>query len=118
MLLKLEMIHIIKKYPNVLNHIHLPVQSGNNDILKLMGRRYTKEEYINLYQKLKKEIPNISITTDIIVGFPGETNKQFEDTLSLVEECKFDLAYTFIFSKRVGTPAYNMKDEVTKEEKE
>lgn len=113
-----EMIHIIKKYPNVLNHIHLPVQSGNNDILKLMGRRYTKEEYINLYQKLKKEIPNISITTDIIVGFPGETNKQFEDTLSLVEECKFDLAYTFIFSKRVGTPAYNMKDEVTKEEKE
>ena len=113
-----EMIHIIKKYPNVLNHIHLPVQSGNNDILKLMGRRYTKEEYINLYQKLKKEIPDIAITTDIIVGFPGETEEQFKDTLSLVEECKFDLAYTFIFSKRVGTPAYNMKDEVTKEEKE
>ena len=113
-----EMIEVIKKYPNVLNHVHLPVQSGNSDILKLMGRRYTKEEYLNLYKKLKEQIPNISITTDIIVGFPGETNKQFEDTLSLVEECKFDLAYTFIFSKRVGTPAYNMKDEVTKEEKE
>ena len=113
-----EMIEVIKKYSNVLNHVHLPVQSGNSDILKLMGRRYTKEEYLNLYKKLKEQIPNISITTDIIVGFPGETNKQFEDTLSLVEECKFDLAYTFIFSKRVGTPAYNMKDETTKEEKE
>ena len=74
--------------------------------------------HMPIYKKLKEQIPNISITTDIIVGFPGETNKQFEDTLSLVEECKFDLAYTFIFSKRVGTPAYNMKDEVTKEEKE
>ena len=113
-----EMIEVIKKYPNVLNHVHLPVQSGNSDILKLMGRRYTKEEYLTLYNKLKNEIPNISITTDIIVGFPGETNEQFEDTLDLVEKCKFDLAYTFIFSKRVGTPAYNMKDETSMEEKE
>lgn len=113
-----EMIEVIKKYPNVLNHVHLPVQSGNSDILKLMGRRYTKEEYLILYNKLKNEIPNISITTDIIVGFPGETNEQFEDTLDLVEKCKFDLAYTFIFSKRVGTPAYNMKDETSMEEKE
>lgn len=113
-----EMIHIIKKYPNVLNHIHLPVQSGNNDILKLMGRRYTKEEYINLYQKLKKEIPDIAITTDIIVGFPGETEEQFKDTLDLVNTCKFDLAYTFIFSKRAGTPAYNMEDHTSIEEKE
>ena len=112
------MIEVIKKYPNVLNHVHLPVQSGNSDILKLMGRRYTKEEYLTLYNKLKNEIPNISITTDIIVGFPGETNEQFEDTLDLVEKCKFDLAYTFIFSKRVGTPAYNMKDETSMEEKE
>ena len=80
--------------------------------------RYTKEEYLTLYNKLKNEIPNISITTDIIIGFPGETNEQFEDTLTLVEECKFDLAYTFIFSKRVGTPAYNMKDETSMEEKE
>mgnify|MGYP003367808350 FL=1 len=113
-----EMIEVIKKYPNVLNHVHLPVQSGNSDILKLMGRRYTKEEYLTLYNKLKNGIPNISITTDIIVGFPGETNEQFEDTLDLVEKCKFDLAYTFIFSKRVGTPAYNMKDETSMEEKE
>ena len=113
-----EMIEVIKKYPNVLNHVHLPVQSGNSDILKLMGRRYTKEEYLTLYNNLKNEIPNTSITTDIIVGFPGGTNEQFEDTLTLVEKCKFDLAYTFIFSKRVGTPAYNMKDETSMEEKE
>ena len=113
-----EMIEVIKKYPNVLNHVHLPVQSGNSDILKLMGRRYTKEEYLNLYKKLKEQIPNISITTDIIVGFPGETNKQFEDTLSLVEECKFDLAYTFIYSPREGTPAAKMEDNVPLSDKE
>ena len=112
-----KLINTIKEYPNIMNQVHLPVQSGSDRILKLMGRRYTKEEYLKLYQTLKKEIPNIAITTDIIVGFPGETEDDFKETLDLVNKCKFDLAYTFIFSKRVGTPAYNMKDETPKEEK-
>ncbi len=113
-----EMINVIKKYPNIMNHVHLPVQSGNNEILKLMGRRYTKEDYLILFNKLKNEIPNISITTDIIVGFPNESEEQFNDTIDLCKKCNYDLAYTFIFSKRVGTPAYNMKDEITLEEKQ
>lgn len=113
-----EMIDIIAKYPNIMPSIHLPVQSGNTDILKLMGRRYTKEEYLTLFNELKDKIKNVSISTDIIVGFPNETKEQFEDTIDLVNKCKFDLAYTFIFSKRVGTPAEKMKDEITLEEKE
>ena len=113
-----EMIDIIAKYPNIMPSIHLPVQSGNTNILKLMGRRYTKEEYLTLFNKLKGKIKNVSISTDIIVGFPNETQEQFEDTIDLVNKCKFDLAYTFIFSKRVGTPAEKMKDEITQEEKE
>ena len=113
-----EMIDIIAKYPNIMPSIHLPVQSGNTNILKLMGRRYTKEEYLTLFNKLKDKIKNVSISTDIIVGFPNETKEQFEDTIDLVNKCKFDLAYTFIFSKRVGTPAEKMKDEITIEEKE
>lgn len=113
-----EMIDIIAKYPNIMPSIHLPVQSGNTNILKLMGRRYTKEEYLTLFNKLKDKIKNVSISTDIIVGFPNETKEQFEDTIDLVNKCKFDLAYTFIFSKRVGTPAEKMKDEITQEEKE
>ena len=113
-----EMIDIVAKYPNIMPSIHLPVQSGNTNILKLMGRRYTKEEYLTLFNKLKDKIKNVSISTDIIVGFPNETKEQFEDTIDLVNKCKFDLAYTFIFSKRVGTPAEKMKDEITLEEKE
>ncbi len=113
-----EMIDVIAKYKNIMPSIHLPVQSGNDKILKLMGRRYTKEEYLTLFNKLKKKIPNVAISTDIIVGFPNETDEEFQDTLNLVEECKFDLAYTFIFSKRVGTPAEKMKDSITIEEKE
>lgn len=113
-----EMIDIIAKYQNIMPSIHLPVQSGNTNILKLMGRRYTKEEYLTLFNKLKDKIKNVSISTDIIVGFPNETEEQFEDTIDLVNKCKFDLAYTFIFSKRVGTPAEKMKDEITLEEKE
>ena len=113
-----EMLEVIANYNNIMPHIHLPVQSGNNNILKLMGRRYTKEDYLNLFSKIKTKIPNVSISTDIIVGFPGETEEEFQDTLDLVNKCKFDLAYTFIFSKRVGTPAYNMKDDITLKEKE
>ena len=113
-----EMIETVAKYPNIMPSIHLPVQSGNTDILKLMGRRYTQEEYLTLFNKLKEKIKNVSISTDIIVGFPNETKEQFEDTIELVNKCKFDLAYTFIFSKRVGTPAEKMQDEITQEEKE
>ena len=112
-----KMIDTIAKYPNIMNSVHLPVQSGNSDILKLMGRRYTKEEYLTLFHKLKERVKDITITTDIIVGFPNESDEQFNDTLSLAEECKFDLAYTFIFSKRVGTPAYKMSDSISMDEK-
>ena len=113
-----SMIDVIAKYDNIMPYIHLPLQSGSDRILKLMGRRYTKEDYLSLFHKLKNKIPNVSVTTDIIVGFPGETRKDFEETLNVVNECKYDGAYTFIFSPRVGTPAAKMKDDVSLEEKE
>lgn len=113
-----KMIDVISKYPNIMPYIHLPLQSGSDRILKLMGRRYTRKEYITLFNKIKEKVKNVSITTDIIVGFPGETEEDFEETLSLVNECKFDSAFTFIFSPREGTPASKMEDKVTIEEKE
>jgi len=113
-----KMIDIISKYPNVMPYIHLPIQSGSDRILKLMGRRYTKEEYLELFHKMKERIPGVAITTDIIVGFPGETESDFLETLDIVEKCQFDGAYTFIFSPRVGTPAALMKDETPMKEKE
>ena len=114
-----NMIDVISKYDNICNYVHLPVQSGSSRILKLMGRRYTKDSYLKLYKKIKNKLgDNCSITTDIIVGFPGETKEDFEETLSLVKECKYDSAYTFIYSPREGTPASKMKDDVSKEEKE
>ena len=99
-------------------YIHLPLQSGSDRILKLMGRRYTKEEYITLFKKMKEQIPRVAITTDIIVGFPGETDADFKNTLDVVDTCQFDGAYTFIFSPREGTPAAKMKDETPLVEKE
>ena len=113
-----KMIDVISKYSNIMPYIHLPLQSGSERILKLMGRRYTRKEYITLFNKIKEKVKNVSITTDIIVGFPGETEEDFEETLSLVNECKFDSAFTFIFSPREGTPASKMEDKVTIEEKE
>ncbi len=113
-----HMIEVIGKYKNIMPSIHLPVQSGSSRILKLMGRRYTKEEYLELFYKIKKTVPHVSISTDIIVGFPGEEEEDFLETLDLVEECKYDNAFTFIFSKREGTPACKLKDETTLEEKE
>ena len=113
-----EVIDVIAKYNNIMPYIHLPLQSGSNRILKLMGRRYTKEEYLTLFNKLKERIPNVSITTDIIVGFPNETEEDFQDTLDVVEECKYDGAFTFIYSPRNGTPASLMKDNISLEEKE
>ena len=113
-----EMIDIISKYDNIMPYIHLPLQSGSSKILKLMGRRYTKEEYISLFNKIKEKIPNVSITTDIIVGFPNETEDDFNETLEVVNACKFDSAFTFIFSPRVGTPAARMQDGICLKEKE
>lgn len=112
-----DMIDVIAKYDNIMPYIHLPIQSGSSRILKLMGRRYTKEEYICLFNKIKNKVPNAAISTDIIVGFPGETEEDFKETMDVVDKLKYDLAYTFIFSKRVGTPAYNMEDNVSVEEK-
>ena len=113
-----KMIEVIAKYDNIMPYIPLPLQSGSDRILKLMGRKYTKNEYLDLFHKMKSQIPNVSITTDIIVGFPGETESDFESTLEVVEECKFDGAFTFIFSPREGTPAAKMKDDTPLEEKE
>ncbi len=113
-----EMIDVISKYKNVMPYIHLPIQSGSNKILKRMNRRYTKEEYFELFTKMKERIPNVAITTDIIVGFPSETEEDFKDTLEMVKKCEFDGAYTFIFSKREGTPAARMEDHTPMKVKE
>ena len=113
-----NMIDIIAKYDNICNYIHLPVQSGSNRILKLMGRRYTKESYLELYNKIREKVKGCSITTDIIVGFPGETEEDFNETLDLAKTCKYDSAFTFIYSPREGTPAAKMKDDLSIEEKE
>lgn len=112
-----EMIEVIKKYDNVMPYVHLPIQSGSDRILKLMGRKYTIDEYLKLYNKIRKEVKDVSITTDIIVGFPGEIEEDFEETLKIVNECKFDGAFTFAFSPREGTPAAKLKDNTTIEEK-
>lgn len=112
-----RLIEVLAQGGNLVEHIHLPVQSGNNQILKLMGRKYTREEYLRLVERIRKAIPGVSITTDIIVGFPNETEEQFRDTLSLVEEVQFDSAFTFIYSPREGTPAAKMEDNVPYEEK-
>ncbi len=112
-----RLIEVLAKGGNLVDHIHLPVQSGSSEILKLMARKYTREQYLELVQKIKKAIPNVSLTTDIIVGFPNETDEQFEETLSLYREVGFDSAYTFIYSPREGTPAAKMKDNVPMEVK-
>ncbi len=113
-----EMIDVIAKYDNIMPYIHLPLQSGSNRILKKMNRRYTKEEYINLFNLMKEKIPNVAITTDIIVGFPSESEADFEETLDVVKTCEFDGAYTFIYSKREGTPAASMPDDTAYSVKE
>ena len=99
------MIDVISECDNVMPYVHLPIQSGSDRILKLMGRRYTKSDYITLYNKIREKVKGVSITTDIIVGFPGETEEDFKETLDVVNECKFDGAFTFIYSPRESTPA-------------
>ena len=113
-----KMIDVIAKYPNIMPYIHLPVQSGSDEILKKMNRRYTVEEYKKLFDTIKEKVQNVSITTDIIVGFPNETEEDFKRTLDIVDYCKFDGAFTFIFSPRIGTAAALMEDKISKEEKE
>lgn len=112
-----KMIEVIAKYDNIMKFIHLPVQSGNDEILRLMGRRYNREHYLNLVKEMREKIPGLSLSTDIIVGFPNETYEQFKDTLSLVDEVKYEAAFTFIYSPRRGTPAASLKDNVDYKEK-
>ena len=113
-----KMIDVIAKYDNIMPSIHLPLQSGSNKVLKLMGRRYTKESYLELFHKIKDKIPGVSVSTDIIVGFPGEDEKDIEETLEILEKCKFDNAFTFIYSEREGTPALKLKGAVPMDERE
>lgn len=112
-----ETIKVLAKGGNIMPHLHLPVQSGSNDVLKRMNRKYTKEEYLEKIRKLKEAVPGISITTDIIVAFPGETDEDFNETLDLVKKADFEGAYTFIFSPREGTPAAKYEDNLDKETK-
>ena len=107
-----ELIEVMKNSKKICKHLHLPVQSGSTEILKKMNRRYTKEKYLELVKKLKDAIPDISLTTDIIVGFPGETEEDFLETLDVVRQVRYDSAFTFIYSKRTGTPAAVMENQV------
>jgi len=102
----------LAKGGNLVEHIHLPVQSGSNDILKIMARKYTREHFLQLVDKIKAAIPNVCLTTDIIVGYPNETEEQFEETLDLYRKVGFDMAFTYIYSPREGTPAAKMVDNV------
>ena len=114
---KEDMIDVIAKYDNIMKYIHLPVQSGSDEVLRLMGRRYNKEQYKALVDLIRSRIPNVSLSTDIIVGFPNETYEQFLETVEMVKYVQYDSAFTFIYSPREGTPAAKIKDNVTKEEK-
>lgn len=107
-----ELIQAMKELPKVCHHMHLPLQSGSSRLLKIMNRRYTKEQYLRLVEKLREAIPDISLTTDIIVGFPGETEEDFQETLDVVRKVRYDSAFTFIYSKRTGTPAAAMENQV------
>lgn len=113
-----EMVDVIAKYDNVMPYVHLPIQSGSDDILSKMNRKYTIDEYKKLFDQIKSKVKNVAITTDIIVGFPNETDEDFKKTLDIVNYCKFDGAYTFIFSPREGTAAARMEDKISMEVKE
>ena len=106
------LIDVLARGGNLLDHIHLPVQSGSNEILRIMARRHTREDYLTLVKKIRERMPEATLTTDIIVGFPNETDAQFEETMQLVEEVGFEHAFTFIYSPREGTPAAKWPDDV------
>lgn len=107
-----ELIEVMKNSKKICKHLHLPLQSGSTEILKVMNRRYTKEQYLNLVERIRSAIPDISLTTDIIVGFPGETEEDFLETMDVVEKVRYDSAFTFIYSKRTGTPAAAMENQI------
>ncbi len=107
-----DVIETIAKCDKICKLVHLPLQSGNTKVLKEMNRKYTKEQYLKLVEKMKNKIPNLTISTDIIVGFPGETETDFEDTLEVVKKVKFEQVYMFIYSRRVGTPGDKMKNQI------
>ena len=111
-----ELIQVMKESKKICKHLHLPLQSGSTRILKEMNRRYTKEQYLELAEKIRREIPDISLTTDIIVGFPGETAEDVEETIDVIKKVKYENAFTFIYSKRTGTPAAAMPNQVPEEE--
>ena len=110
-----ELIDVMASEPKVCRHLHLPLQSGSTSLLKRMNRHYTKESYLELVEKIRNRVPDISITTDIIVGFPGETDQDFDDTMDVVEKARFESAFTFIYSKRTGTPAAEFPDQTDPE---
>lgn len=110
-----DLIEVMKASDKICRHLHLPLQSGSNSILKAMNRNYTREQYLALTEKLRKEIPDIAITTDLIVGFPGETMEDIEETIAMVKQVEYDNAFTFIYSKRTGTPAAAMENQVSEE---
>ena len=107
-----ELIQVMAESKKICRHLHLPVQSGSTRILQKMNRRYTKEQYLDLVRKIREAVPDISLTTDIIVGFPGETEEDFQDTLDVVRKVRYDSAFTFIYSRRTGTPAAVMENQV------
>ena len=110
-----ELIEVMKNSKKICKHLHLPLQSGSSRILKIMNRRYDKEHYLELVDKIRAAVPDIALTTDIIVGFPGETEEDFEETMEVVRKVRYDSAFTFIYSKRTGTPAAAMEDQVPEE---
>ena len=112
-----SVLEVMAERDNICKCLHLPVQSGNNRVLESMNRRYTREKYLSIVKLAREKMPDISITTDIIVGFPGETNEEFLDTLSLLEEVRYDAIFSFIFSPRKGTPAEKMQDVLSESEK-
>lgn len=107
-----ELIDVMGKSKKICKHLHLPLQSGSSRLLKIMNRRYSKEDYLDLVERIRKAVPDISLTTDIIVGFPGETEEDFLETLDVVRKVNFDSAFTFLYSKRTGTPAATMENQV------
>lgn len=110
-----DLIAVMKKSKKICKHLHLPLQSGSTEILQKMNRRYTKEQYLNLVEKLRTAIPDLAITTDIIVGFPGETEADFTETMDVVRKAEYDSAFTFVYSKRTGTPAASMENQIPEE---
>lgn len=110
-----ELIEVMAASKKICRHIHLPLQSGSSRILNIMNRHYTKEQYLNLVEKIRAAMPDIAITTDIIVGFPGETEEDFQETMDVVRKASYDSAFTFVYSKRTGTPAAIMEDQVPEE---